>query len=115
MKRLLILAAVCFVGLLSSCQKQDYSVSLVGTKWEAFDSHSNVTDKYVMELKTETTGVLSYYPEKGEGEVADITYDYNYPEIILHAKRDGKTFTEKGTVSDNFTVITLDFLTFNRK
>lgn len=119
MKRLLILAAVCLMGIFSSCQKQnqDYSVSLSGTKWEATDSYQNVTDKYLMELKTESTGVLTYIPEKGNQEVVNITYEYEFPKFVLRAKRDGETVThvQNGTVSDDYKVITFKGLTFNRK
>lgn len=123
MKRLLILAAVCLMGIFSSCQKQnqDYSVSLSGTKWEATNSYQNgnqnVTDKYLMELKTESTGVLTYTPEKGNQEVVNITYEYEFPTFVLRAKRDGETVTrvQNGTVSDDYKVITFKGLTFNRK
>ena len=111
------------MGIFSSCQKQnqDYSVRLSGTKWEATDSYQNgnqnVTDKYLMELKTESTGVLTYTPEKGNQEVVNITYEYEFPTFVLRAKRDGETVTrvQNGTVSDDYKVITFKGLTFNRK
>ena len=70
-----------------------------------------------MELKTESTGVLTYTPEKGNQEVVNITYEYEFPKFVLKAKRDGETVTrvQNGTVSDDYKVITFTGLTFNRK
>ena len=124
MKKNLFLTAICLIGIISACtkQEQDLKVSLVGTKWEAVDSWTYgskaYTDRYVMEFVTETTGTISYFPDiqrKESDETIPMTYIYNYPQVMIKGTRNGETLTENGTISADYNTITADGLTFTRK
>lgn len=71
-----------------------------------------------MELATETTGIVSFFPDaqrKESDEIVPITYTYNYPQIMLKLTRDGEVATENGAISADYNTITFDGLTFTRK
>ncbi len=102
MKKLLLLFATLFVVSLSSCSKDEISVSLVGTVWSEIDG----TVKKSIEFTSETRAT---YTLSSTAITYSSTFSYNYdyedPYIYFTALDDGMA-NLKGKRSDSTMIIT---------